>query len=443
MSGRRVLFMLRLALILTARVPVHAAPQAGEGPAVRLAPAVEGGWQASGPGYRAVVNKEGYLSSFCVGGLEMVGEPFAYQPRAKLKADKMEPAGDALRVDLKGGGEASIDYQFRPDGLTITPTWRGGGFAEFRFTASRSVLGIELLNDKRAGAGDAVSFVTGGEIRGVPAVRSSRNQMVRFHFSGVCLHAYVQTWGAPFNYESAGEVSGYTWGRPLLGARQPFPIIFTLQPEAGKAKLPGIAFVPRTEKVASLYTTDEPCTWQLDLGQRKDYQYLLDAGIRGLDLSWRLTDIHDRAVASGSEKVDLDAAGQGTLRAITLQPPGSGYYQALFTLSEPTGKMLASSFGTRFTVIHRVPGLTGRDDSLVGKPISDYAIVAMIGVGGIRESHNIGGLFSDRPQAPPDWLPVQGAAPTLWMGPQAANYTASKLLVSELEAYGPPTPAPA
>ncbi len=165
--------------------------------------------------------------------METIGEPLAYQPQAALVADRMEPVGDTLEVHLQGNGEATIDYQFRTDSLTITPTWRSGGYAEFRFTASPALLGIELLNSKSVtGGGDAVRFVEQGEIRGVPAFSSSRNQMVRLHFPGFGLQAYVQAWGAPYNYESAGSISGRSWGRPLLEANTAFPIVFTIEPDA-------------------------------------------------------------------------------------------------------------------------------------------------------------------------------------------------------------------
>src|SRR5262249_47434478 len=189
--------------------------------------------------------------------------------------------------------EATVAYQFRPDGMTVTPTWRGAGSASFRFNASPALLGIELLNDKSVTTGgDATHFGDDGEIRGVPAVHSERNQMVRFHYPGMALRAYVQAWGAPFNYESAGIIQDRGWGRPLLEANRPFPIVFTIERGRAAATLPAPVFVPRTERVASLYDVEEPCVWELDLGERKAFQYLLDAGVTALDLDWRVTDVH-------------------------------------------------------------------------------------------------------------------------------------------------------
>ena len=127
--------------------------------------------------------------------------------------------GDTLKVQLKGDkAEATIDYQFRPDGLTITPVLAGrNGYGEFRFFASDHLLGIELLNDKSVTTGgDSTHFVEHGQIRGVPAVSSARNQMVRFHFPGFGLHAYVQAWGTAVQL----RVGRHDY-RPLLGAAAP------------------------------------------------------------------------------------------------------------------------------------------------------------------------------------------------------------------------------
>lgn len=384
-------------------------------------------WQVMANGYTATVNAAGYLASFKVGAVETVGTPFAYQPRANLSADSIVLKGDTLQAHLKGGGEATIDYQFRRDGFTITPTWKGGGYGEFQFIASPALLGIELLNDKSVTTGgDATHFVEHGEMRGVPAVPSSRNQMVRFRYPGFGLHAYVQAWGAPFNYESAGSIHDYSWGRPLLEANKPFPIIFTIQRQPfifpigsgpAFATLAAPAFVPRTDKVVSLYYDKEPCVWNIDLGSRKAYQYLIDAGVTHLHVGWVLTDIHATEVASGNKTdVNLNANAEHTIYPITLRPPGTGYYQALFTLSDPSGKMLPSSFLTRFTVMHNIPGLVNRDDALAGKGLSDYAIVGMIGIGGIRESHNMSEFFTDQPQqSGGEWVQVAGTQPTVSM----------------------------
>ena len=353
-----------------------------------IARAEDGSWSVTTPRYSASVSRGGYLTSLKVGDVETVGA-FAYQPRAKLAADRIEAEADTLKVHLKGQGEATVDYRFRRDGVTITPTWRSGGYAEFQLTASPALLGVELLNDKSVTVGaDAMRFVERGEVRGVPAAPSSRNQMVCFHFPGFGLHACVQAWGCPYNYESAGSIRDRRWGRSLMEANKAFPIVLTIQPRADRAALPAVPFVPRTDKVCSLYYLDEPCTWTLDLGERKSWQYLLDAGIARLDLSWRLTDIHDQPAGEGKGVIDLSADAERIARPVTLEAPGTGYYQARFALTDPSGRMLPSSFLTRFTVIHREPGMVNRDDSLAGKHMSDYAAVGMIGVGGMGALQN-------------------------------------------------------
>ncbi|MFI5380742.1 MAG: hypothetical protein ACHRHE_15695, partial [Tepidisphaerales bacterium] len=357
----------------------------------------DGGWTATGPGYTAHINKDGLIDSYQVAGIETLGQPLAYHSNAKLLADQVTPAADSLKVHLKGTGEATIDYRFRPDGLTITPMYKGNGYADFHLTASRRLLGIELLNDKSAsGGGDAIHFVDHGEIRGVPAVNSARNQMVRLHYPGFALHAYVQAWGAPFNYESAGSISGYTWGRPLLEANRAFPIILTIETGPQRAVLPAVPFVPRTDKVAGLYYVDEPCTWNIDLGDKKSYQYLLDVGLSSLDVAWTATDADDHTVATGKTTIKLDSAAPKLIQPVTISTPGSGYHQLLFSLSDPAGKMFPGSFITRFTVIHKIPGMVNRDDALAGKNYSDYAVVGMIGAGCIRESHDIKGFLANQ-----------------------------------------------
>ncbi|HET6386833.1 MAG TPA: discoidin domain-containing protein [Armatimonadota bacterium] len=384
--------------------------------------AADGSWSISTPEYTAAVNKDGYLSSFQAHGVEAIGDPVSYQPNAKLVMDQSHSTGDTLLVHLKGAGQAEIDYTFRPDGFTITPTWRGTGYAQFQFHASKRLLGIELLNDKSVTTGgEATHFVDHGEVRGVPAVPSSRNQMVRFHYPQFNLHAYVQAWGAPFNYESAGAIRDYSWGRSLMDANRPFPIIFTMEPSTARDTLPAPVFVPRSEKTASLYYVNELCTWQIDMGDRASYQYLIDAGIRTLNLHWRLTDIHDQPAGEGDAPIVLDPAAAHTRVPVTLRLPGSGWYYVLFTLSDPRGRFLPSSFLTRFTAIHRVPGLINRDDSLAGKSISDYAVMGMIGIGGIRESHNIGDFFTNHAPKGDGWVPVAGADPPVWMNTRSLD----------------------
>src|SRR5204863_1495827 len=64
----------------------------------------------------------------------------------------------------------------------------------------------------------------------------------------------------------------------------------------------------------------------------------------------------------------------------------------------------------------QVPGLVNRDDSLALKDRpSPYGIVGMIGIGGIRESHNIGEFFSNQTQQGPGWAPVPDTDPPVWM----------------------------
>ena len=392
----------------------------------------DGSWNVSGNGYTAVINVQGFLASFKVGDVETLGEPFAFPARGgQLKMDTSVVDGDTLKVHLVGGGQATIDYQFRQDGLTMTPTWNGGGSVDCRLTESRSLLGIELLNDKTPLNAEAMRFVDHGEERGVPAVQSSRNQMLRFHFPGFNVHFYVQAWGCPFNYESAGVVNGYSWARSIMSGGQAYPLVFTIEPGAAGQGLPAIPFVPRTEKVASLYYADESCDWDLDLGARKAYQYLLDAGVTTLNVDWRIRDVHEKDVATGTDTVALDPAADRTVKKVTLKPTETGYFNVLFTVSDPAKKMETSSFLARFTVIHKVPGMINRDDSLAGKGFSDYSIMGMIGIGAIRESHNMNEFFTNgdpsKPQPgggsalPAGWLKVPDATPDVWMNTKSLD----------------------
>ncbi len=376
----------------------------------------DGSWTVAGPGYAAHINKDGLLDSYQVAGVETLGQPLAYHRNAKLLPDQFLPTADSLKVHLKGTGEATIDYRFHPEGLTITPTYKGNGYADFRLTASQELLGIELLNDKSSsGGGDAIHFLEHGEIRSVPAVNSSRNQMVRLHYPGFALHAHAQAWGAPFNYESAGSIGGHTWGRPLLEANHAFPIIVTIEKGTQRADLPAVPFVPRTDKVASLYYVDEPCTWNIDLGEKKAYQYLLDASLSTLDLTWSATDADDHPVANGKATIKLQSGAPKLIQPVTISTPGSGYHQVLFSLSDPAGKMLTSSFVTRFTVVHKIPGMVNRDDTLAGKNYSDYAVVGMIGAGCIRESHDIKGFLANQEPKGNEWVKVEGSEPPAWL----------------------------
>ena len=179
--------------------PAHA-----DAPPPSLTPSADGGWAVSTPAYTAVVSKTGYLTSFKVGATETLGRPFTLDPDGGLTATDVTRTGDTLSAKMTGrNGSATISYTFRPDGFTIDPTF-GGRFGRYFFQCSPALQGIELLNDKRAEAADGLQFVGAGEVRGVPAVRANRNQMVRFHFPGFALHAYCQRWGAPYNYEGAG-----------------------------------------------------------------------------------------------------------------------------------------------------------------------------------------------------------------------------------------------
>ncbi|MCA1595282.1 MAG: hypothetical protein LC772_02490, partial [Chloroflexi bacterium] len=377
---------------------------------------------AAGQGYTALIDSRGYLASYRVDGVETVGAPFSYQPGAHLVEDAVTTSDDRITVHLKGAGEATISYDFRPDGFTITPTWKGNGYAEFRFTASPSLTGIELLNYKGNTAGGvATRFVDHGEIRGVPAVTSSSNQMVRFHYPSLNLKAYVQAWGAPFNYESAGIIHDYTWGRPLLEANRAFPIVFRIERIPPGPHLHALPFVPRSGKVASLYYTEEPCVWSLDLGGREATQYLLDAGVRSLRVDWTLLDFHDAPVSAGHSQFSLLSGAAHPVQPVTVRPPGSGYYSVIFRLSDGSGRMLESSFRTRCTVIHRVEGMVNRDDLLLHTSPSDYAVMGMIGAGAIRESHPASEFFTQSTPSGQGWERVEGAVPTVWMNGAALD----------------------
>lgn len=376
------------------------------------------GWSVTGYGISAHINPNGYLDSLLYKGVETVGKPFSYQPQAKLAETGAKEEPDGLLVSLSNGTEgATLEYKLQPSGMSIVTTWKGGGYAEFTFHASPALLGVELLNYKGlTQGGEATSFVRNGEIRGVPAISSSSNQMVRFHFPGFNMKAYTVAWGAPFNYESAGGIENYHWGRPLLDANKPFSIHFIFEKSSSRAKLPAIPFVPRATVTAGLYYSNLPCKWDMDLGAPNVSRYLRQAGITSLTLHWKAFNYHDRLVAKGEAPLSLFVTKPGVniVHSVFLRLPDSGYYSMLFSLSDPKGRMLRSDFLTRCTLIHRVLGMTNRLN-LKNGALDDYDIMAMIGIGAVRESHNIGDYFSTQPQKAPDWQPVAGTSPAIWM----------------------------
>jgi hypothetical protein len=311
----------------------------------------------------------------------------------------------------------------------ITINNKRDGYSTFVWTAANSALGCELLNDKGTRyAGDSLSFVPDGESRGLPALFSERQQRVEWHYNRFSLDAYFQKWNVAFNYESAGILSARTWTRPLIEQNQDYPFLLTIRNTGTTATLPALPFTPVCPKIASLYYTSEAVTWVLDLGLKAAYQYLLDAGISALNHSWQVFDVHDQQVASGSGSITL-SLGSGTQAVVTITTPGSGYYGVQFTLTDASGQMLTSSFRTRFTVIHNTAGMTNRLDSLTPGSLSDQAQVAMIGVGGIRESHDLTGYTATNPNDAVNFEPVPGASPALWI-----NKTAYDALINTASA---------
>ena len=382
-------------------------PARADAPAPSLTSTADGGWTVSAPAYTAVVSKTGYLTSFKVGATETLGRPFTLDPDGGLTATDVTRTGDTLSAKMAGkSGSVTISYTFRTDGFTIDPTF-GGAFGRYFFQCSPALQGIELLNDKRAEAADGLQFVDAGEVRGVPAVRASRNQMVRFHFPGFALHAYCQRWGAPYNYEGAGSIIGYDWDAEQLNGSN--PLIFTLERDGSAYSLPALAFTPRATRAAGVYDTPA-CAWAVDLGRPEDRAALVAAGVHALTLRWQITDVHDQPVGKGSASLSLTAPAAQT---VTVHTPGSGYYQVLFRAFDASGKMRPSSFVTRFTVVHPKPGLAALPAP--DKGLSDYDVVGMIGAGANRESHVVPDFFTDAPRTGPDWQKVDAPGHPVWM----------------------------
>ena len=402
------------ALVLTAlSFPVHADTPT---PTPRFAHTAAGGWTVSTSLYVATVSPQGYLTSLKVGATEAVGRPFTLDPDGGLAATDVTRDGDTLLAKMTGkNGSTTIAYTFRPDGFTIDPKF-GGPFGRYYFQASPALQGIELLNDKRAGAEDALEFVDAGEVRGVPAVRSSRNQRVRFHFPGFALTAYCQRWGAPYNYEGTGSLIGYDWDAEQLDGSM--PLIFTVARDRSAYTLPALAFAPRATRVAGVYDTPDT-SWVLDFGRPEDHAALTAAGVHALALHWQLTDIHDQPAGEGTATVNLTAPAAP--QSVTVRTPGSGYYQVLFRLAEASGKMRPSSFQTRFTVVHPTPGLAALPAGDGGTGLSAYRVVSMIGAGANRESHVVSEFFTDAPQTGPDWQKVDAPGHPVWMNVKALD----------------------
>jgi hypothetical protein len=412
----RTCIILTLCWLLTFRLSSSACAQSSNAP---ISQSSTHGWSLNGDGIVAHINSAGYLDSLKYKGEETVGEPFSYQPQAKLTETGVVKEPNGLLVSLSNGKDnATIEYKLIPSGIKIVTTWKGAGYAEFTFHASKALLGVELLNYKGlTKGGEATTFVENGEIRGVPAIPSSSNQMVRFLFHGFSMKAYTVAWGAPFNYESAGSIQNYHWGRPLLDANKPFSIHFIFRKSPFSAKLPAPPFVPRATVTAGLYYSNLPCKWNIDLGTPQALRYLRNAGIDSLTLHWKAFNYHDRMVAKGAGQLSLASLTPGVdiIRPIFIRLPDSGYYSLLFSLSDSKGRMLRSDFLTRCTLIHRVAGMVNRLDNLKNGSMDDYDVMAMIGIGAVRESHNIGDYFSTQQQKAPQWQPVPGTSPPIWM----------------------------
>ena len=85
-------------------------------------------------------------------------------------------------------------------------------------------------------------------------------------------------------------------------------------------------------------------------------------------VAWHATDIHDQSAGDGTDTIKLDPAAPAHVGAGDDQSSRQrGMFQVRFELSDASGQMLPSSFLTRFTVIHNVPGMTNRDDSARGE----------------------------------------------------------------------------
>jgi len=324
------------------------------------AQAEDGHWQVTGDGYTAEVNGDGYLASFKVGAVETIGAPFAYQPEAKLAADSAEMTGDTLNVHLKGpGGEATIDYRFRRDGLAIIPVWHGQGSARFQFTAAPAVLGIELLSNVPVTTAEGgMHLVEQGETRGVPAIEAACGRAVRFYFPGLALHVDGQSWGDAYGAAPGYEIRDRSWGRAQLAAERPYPIVLTIQRGADKAWLPAPVFVPRTDKPGGLYRADEPYNWTLDFGTGESLRYLTEARIEVLAIDWRVSDACGRLVAMGLETVRLDPEQPRITKSVTVKAGDADYCHVHFKVFEPSGRMLPSSFRAWFRIARASPVAT-------------------------------------------------------------------------------------
>ena len=366
--------------------------------------------------YVAHIDANGLLDSLVVKGTETLAEPFDFQRGAKMTIEKSEPVENGVHFSLKGpGGAAQLDYAFRPDGLTITPNWKGGLYG-IALTGSEALQGFELLTSKSPAEGEAVRFTDAGIVRGVPAFQSNRNQMTRWHFADFALRVYIQRWGAPFNIEGLGTISGRRWNSDQLSGNQAYPIVFAIEKNQ-PASLPAVAFAPRSNKAMSLFYRDEPCVWTLDFGDKARTDALRAAGVSELQAAWTLSDINGVTVGKGASVISLAPNGNAVNAPITIQTPGSGWYQVKFHLTDAGGKMRPSEFQTRFTVINRVGGVAGRMDEFAGKEADDYSTVAMVGMGNVRESHPLGGYIRNTAPAANEtqWTPIENSPVPVWI----------------------------
>lgn len=401
---------------------------------MRLTSDGSGGYTARNQAYTAHINSAGYLASLIVNGVETLASAFTFSAGTTLTADSVTLSGTTVTAQfpVTGGLHTTFTYHFRSNGITLDLLGRENNYGTFTWFPSSSTQGVELLNDKGVFfSGDEITYVTSGETRALPAPLAERNQFLRWHYRGFALETHFEIWGANFNYESAGILNGMSWQRPLINPNANHPFVLDLVPTSFNTTLKAVPFTPNSGKNASLFYTTESLTWTLDLGNQASYQYLLDAGVSFLNYFWQVWDEHDASVATGSGSSGL-SLGSTTI-PITVQTPGSGYYSVQFTLTDGSRQMRPSSFRTRMTVLHQITGMTNRLDSLTA-PFSDYAQMAMIGVGAVRESHDMrfGFAFSN-PGA--GWVTVPGTSPPVWVN-QASYDNIISTAAAQAALYG-------
>ena len=356
--------------------------------------------------YRAIISEDGFISSFLVGGCNVLGKPLRFCAGVDWKVERIEERGNGKEISVSlasGRGRGELCYRFGDNSIAITMTHHLGGFQTWQVIFGDDVLAIEDLQYREVDGAEAIQYSEHGQIRPTPLVLLARIQRMRLYLrNGSSVLFWHDGWGAPFNLDEIGSMRDFTYQRNLQRSGKPMTLYFVVERIKGLPLQPAPAFVPYGEAFANMFYLGESVSFVLRFTEATVER--LKASKMWL-IRYEVTDFWKRIVTKGTITFEADEALKNKSVRVSFPINQTGWFAILFSLQpaikiSPT--MLPSQFLTRFAVVNRHPSFPERPST--GERVSDYGYSALLGLKCIRESVDMSRIFPERGKVDWKWL---------------------------------------